>query len=233
MPDAPSSATACPSGRAPRRAGAMCPGKALAGRKRLAADWLKPELLMTRPESLRPLGVLNYPRVPCRSVSWRGEWQETRGAANRFNQAALPTFHQQIDRNDQRDAEKGHEQRTADKVGEANHGQASDEGHHLLLLFAVYEIPDADRSPNQGGEQKPGVKDVHQDGNDRPHFEPGHGGSIAPTSRRRNLPDASFACPNVGPAVTTRPGMWSLRGPGWAGHTTKQLALARELPSLN
>jgi len=77
-------------------------------------------------------------------------------------------FCEPIDRKHQRYTEEGHPKPRVDKVGQHNHHHPADHRHHLLLLLAVNEIADPHRTPDQRGEKKFCIKQVHSRGRNLP-----------------------------------------------------------------
>ena len=67
-----------------------------------------------------------------------------------------------MDGEDQDDTKERHQEPAAYKIRQRNHDDAADQGHHRALFLAVDEIAQANRAPEQRGEQETGVKKIIQ-----------------------------------------------------------------------
>ena len=74
---------------------------------------------------------------------------------------SVTPFEEHVNSSHQREAEKRHQQCAADKVGHRDHGHAADERHDFPLSPPVDAVAEADGSPNQIGEEKVCIKQVH------------------------------------------------------------------------
>lgn len=74
---------------------------------------------------------------------------------------SVTPFPQEIDADHQGDADDGHPKPRADQTRDRNHREAAEEWRHDFLLPAVKAIAAADGSPNQIGEEKFCVEEVH------------------------------------------------------------------------
>ena len=78
-----------------------------------------------------------------------------------FRGSSVTPFEEHVNSSHQRDAKQRHQQCAADKVGYRDHGDAADQRHDFPLPPTVDAVAEADGSPNQIGEEKVCIKQVH------------------------------------------------------------------------
>jgi len=75
---------------------------------------------------------------------------------------SITFFQKKPDRENDRDADEGHQQGCAGKIRSDDHDDATDHRHPGALLLSVNEIAEANRTPQEGGKKKAGAEHISE-----------------------------------------------------------------------